>query len=287
MLKRVVKKKVRDFLKAKKNETVNDALNRNIVKIQKKIFKKKYRIPDLKNALIELGVSSGDNIFLHSSWRQFYNFEGNPDDVIKLIREIISDQGTLLMPSYGSDGTFFDVINTPSSAGVLTEVFRKLPNTKRSACTHFSVCAQGPHAEDLTKDHLKSEYGFDKFSPCYKFTQLNKTKILFMGLGKIPTKISLFHCAGYNLKMTNPFLKDIFSHQYKTTLIIKGIKYEKNMITRKPGHGNNNNTFRKIFKAINNKNAKKISNLDLVVIDAQEGLQKAIEFANKGFYCYK
>jgi aminoglycoside 3-N-acetyltransferase len=287
MIKKIIRIIVRKLLYTRERETIRSAMDRHFVRLKKIVYKKKITQLDLKEALEKLDINIGDNLMVHSAWRQFFNFSGNPDDVIKVLQDIIGEEGTILMPSYGPGKKYFDVENSPSEAGVLSEVFRKQDNIYRSACTHFSVCGKGPLAYEITKDHIKSEYGFDSNSPCYKFSQLEKSKLLFMGLGSKPTKISLFHCAGYMLMDEDPHLKEILSDRYNATLIVDGNKYEKSMVIRKPGHGNNNSVFKRIYSEIRKKNHIKISNLDLVIIDANEGLNKAVDFAKRGIYCYK
>lgn len=287
MIKKKVRLFIRKLLRVRKHENISSAMDRYIINFKKIFNTKPFYKEDLCRALKDCGIEKGDVIMVHASWRSFYNFEGSPKDVIEIIRDIICDEGTLLMPSYGANRIYFDVDSTPSSAGVISEIFRKENNTIRSACTHFSVAAQGPLAERLTKDHFKSEYGFDNNSPYYKLSQLEKSKVLFMGLGSKPTKISLFHCAGYILKEKNPYLNDLLSYKYKSKLIVNGDEYTKEMIIRKPGHRNNNKIFKRILCDIKNKKQIKIQNLDLVMINANEGIKKAIEYAEKGIYCYK
>lgn len=287
MIKKNIRVFIRKLLRVRKYENINTAIDRYVINFLKVFNKKTFTREDLSRAIRECGIEKGDTIMVHASWRNFYNFLGLPEDVIVIIREIIGDEGTILMPSYGSNRLYFDVDNTPSSAGVISEIFRKEENIYRSACTHFSVAAQGPLAEQLTKDHLKSEYGFDNYSPYYKFSQLDNSKVLFMGLGPKPTKISLFHCAGYILKKTDPYLNDLLSYKYDSKLVISGQEYTKKMVIRKPGHSNNNKVFRRILSSIKNKKQTKVQNIDLVTIDAKEGLKRAIEFAENGIYCYK
>lgn len=281
-----IKLYLRTILGIRSNESISEGIRRRKIKFEKKIYRKKITKVDLKKILIELGIKKGDNLIVHSSWRQFYNFLGQPEDIIEILKDII-EEGTLLMPSYGKDRTFFDVDKTQSAAGVISEVFRKSEGVLRSKCTHFSMAVFGKEAEYLIKDHFESEYGFDQNSPYFKFINLKESKILFLGLGREPTKISLFHCAGYFLKEQKYYFKKLLSEEYYSKLIVDGIEYKKKMLIRKKGHANNNKNFKKIFRSISNKNYKKISNLELVVFDAKEGFQKTIEFAEKKIYCYK
>ena len=191
------------------------------------------------------------------------------------------------MPCYGADRTVFDVNNTPSNAGVLSEVFRNQNGVQRSACTHFSVAGIGKNADEILREHVNSRYGFDENSPCFKLSCYPMGKVLFLGLGSEPTKISIFHCAGAYLKEKDKKLNKLLSHEYDSELIINGVGYKKRMYIRRPGHKNDKTSFRKIFRSLKDKNAVKLSNLDIVVINANEAFSQAVEFAKKGIYCYK
>lgn len=277
----------RKLLKVKPNENINSAIDRHVTKLKKKIDKRSYSQEDLKKGLMEAGIKKNDNIIIHSSWRKFYSFKGSPNDVIDTIIDIIGEEGTILMPSFGKTREYFDVSESPSYAGVLSEVFRTQYPSVRSACTHSAVSALGPLAKELTEDHFYSEYGFDNYSPYYKISKTPNSKVLFMGLGEQPTKIALFHSAGYILKDKDPYLTKLISHKYEATLVVDGKSYNKAMVIRKPGHPNDNNVFKSILSDINSKKHFKVQNLDLVVFDVDEGLDKAVEYAKKGIYCYK
>lgn len=286
--KNIVRSAVRKALGAREYETIGNTINRRKINISKIFWREKISEEKLKSALIDAGIHQGMNVFIHCSWRQFYNFEGNPEDVIRIIEELIGQEGTILMPAFGAQRNFLDVELTPSNAGVLSEVFRNQKNTLRSACTHFSVSARGKNAEKLLKDHFYSSYGFDEFSPMYKLAQMENSKILFLGLSKKPTTISLFHCAGYLKRYKSDFLKEkIFTEQMKTILIVDEKTCKKNMITRNPRSKNNKKVFRKIFSSLKENKQITISNLDIVTINAKEGLDKALDYTSKGIYCYK
>ena len=283
-----LKMTIRKMLRSREHESIRDSMDRHKIGLQKLLFRQKYTAENLRDALIRIGIKQGDTVFIHASWRAFYNFKGEPQDVISILESLIGDSGTLAMPCYGNDRTFLDVNTTPSAAGYLSEVFRKLEGVIRSHCTHFSVAAKGQRAVFLTEEHELSKYGFDLHSPCYKLSQIPNAKILFLGLGAIPTKISIFHCAGAILYDTDPKIKALLSNHYKATLIDEsGCEHENEMIIRIPGHGNDENVFRQIFKSIHNKKSIKVSNLDVVLIDANEALRAAVSYAKEGKYCYK
>lgn len=286
-MKKIIKKIIRKFLLVKKDENIIDSINKRKTNFKKRIYINKYDTNTLFKELKNIGIKEGDHVLVQAAWREFYNYEGTPIDIIELLTKMVGEEGTVLMPSYGLNREYFDLSKTPSAAGVLSEVFRIQEDTIRSECTNFSICARGKLANELTKDHSSSSYGFDQYSPLYKLAQQKNGKILFLGLGSKPTKISLFHCAGFILRDEIVFFRNLYSEVINCVLIANNIKHEKKMIVRNPIYKNNNKVIKKIFNSIDNKEISKLSNLDIVTIDAGEGLQRAIEFAKRGQYCYK
>lgn len=287
IIKEVLRKIIRAVIGAKKNENINDAIERKLIQIEKRFYKSRYSTNMLKAALENCEISNGDILFVHCSWRNMYNYDGGPEDVIEMLKALVGQSGTILMPSYGADRKWFDVAETPSNAGVLSEVFRQQMGVLRSACTHFSVAGTGRNAEDILEGHIRSQYGFDQYSPLFKLGEYANSKVLFLGLGSEPTKISIFHCAGAFLREHNAKLKKLLSYEYESVLVLNGNPQKKKMYIRLPGHKNDNKVFRKIFRSIKNRKRAKISNLDVVVINAREAIQQAILYAENGIYCYK
>ncbi|MBP5430551.1 MAG: AAC(3) family N-acetyltransferase [Elusimicrobiaceae bacterium] len=277
---------IRKLLHANQAETISDALDRYRVKIEKLMYDKKYSLSDFRKALISVGLQEGDIVMVHASWRRFYNFLGTPEDIIALIKEIIGPEGTLLMPSYGQSREYFDILHTPSNAGVLSEIFRNQVGVERSACTHFSIAGIGPHAPILFKDAFHSKYGFDEYSPYYKLHQFANTKILYLGLGSAPNKVSMVHCAAYRLSGEFSPFKNLLSRHYTGTLIIDGKKYKKSMIMRANGCKNNKKVFQKIASLVQKQKRMKLSNLDLVLMEANDLFNQAITYILQGHNCY-
>lgn len=283
----ISKRVLRKVIGARKDETIRDAFDRHTVKIKKLFYVKKFNENDVEIAIKSLGIEEGDIVLVHCSWRNMFNFVGSPENLIRILEKIVGSTGTILMPCYGNSREYLDVDNTPSAAGVLSEVFRNTIGVKRSQCTHFSISGRGPDVDELLNDHFNSIYGFDSHSPLYKLGQKEHGKVLFIGLGENPTKISLFHCAGFSLKDVDPKLAKLLSKEYKSELVVNGISYSKSMIIRQPGHQNNHKTFRVILNSLKSKTHAKISNVDFVAFSAKEGLTQALFYAKKGIYCYK
>ena len=283
----IVRKGVRFLLRAKKSETVKDACNRHWVRLQRWIHHEPFDSVSLEKTLRAVGLGAGDTVMVHASWRQFYNYLGTPEDVIALLQRIIGPTGTLLMPCYGASREFFDVDKTPSHAGVLSEIFRRQPGVIRSKCTHFSVAAWGKNAASLVAQAQESRYGFDEKSPYYKLTQLKEAKLLFLGLGKEPVKVSMLHCASYAMRHTDTKLAHLISKKYESVLVCDGVSHTQKMVIRCPGHANDPKGFKQVVRSVQHKRQARLSNLDIVQLNAQETFQRACDFISQQKYFYK
>jgi aminoglycoside 3-N-acetyltransferase len=161
----------------------------------KKVLLEKERgnvLTDLKieEALLELGVKSGDTIMLHSSLRSMGYVEGGPGAVINAFQKVIGDNGTLVMPSFPALGFSYDYLKsnpifsakeTPSRMGVITEYFRKSKDVVRSLHPTDPVVARGRHAIYLTASHFNQLTPYNKSSPFSKLCELN-AKIVLLGV---------------------------------------------------------------------------------------------------------
>ncbi|HBC3535261.1 TPA: AAC(3) family N-acetyltransferase [Vibrio vulnificus] len=272
----------------KRSETISDAISRHKYKLLSRFNLKTYTLDDIEKILRDAGINEGDCIMLHASWRAFSGFESSPEELILLLLRIIGDDGTLLMPCNGSHkDNFFDVKNSPNYSGVISQVFMKMEGVKRSVGGHFSVCAYGKLRDELLDEHINSIYGFDDSSPYGKFSQL-ESKVLFMGLGKKPTKISLFHRVGYVLRKEEYF-KSIFSEHKKVLVIDENNNSVEKSILNRVGFKNCSKNIRKIFDSIpaSSRFYSKIGLLDIVLLDTQESLRTAFLCAKNGVYMYK
>lgn len=288
-MKQVIRLVVRKTLGIREKESVKDGLKRKKVKISRLLYRKKYNKEDLAIALATVGIASGDNVMVHAAYREFYNFEGAPEDIIEILIELVGESGTVLMPCYGSDLYNFDVRNTPSAAGVLSEVFRRKEDAVRSECTNFSICAYGEKAEQFTKEHKYSVYGFDTHSPYYLFAQDSKSKVVMLGLGKRPVKNTIFHLVGWLYKDKLPIYRTLFGRRYISILVgYDGLAVKKNMLTRNVKIRNSSKKMKKVFSSIPEQNRAyvKISNLNIVRYDARAAVETSIAAAHSGITIY-
>ncbi len=142
-------------------------------------------LEDLK----KIGIRSGDSVLVHSSLSKIGFVTGGPATVIDVLFEAVGPQGTLLFPTFPAKGKnkthlennpFFDIINTPSQMGSITEYFRKMENVYRSFHPTDPICAKGPLADYYTNTHYGQLTPYNEYSPFRKLCE-KKGKILMLG----------------------------------------------------------------------------------------------------------
>ena len=147
----------------------------------------------LKDLITRLG-SDYDILMIHSSVNNMYPIYS--DNLKLLLNSLVeycqSNNITLAMPAFvfGDDKFFdaakyyrtniFDVNKSKSQMGLLTELFRRYPGVKRSIHPTFSVCALGPLAEKITKEHHLQTTKCGIGTP-FGFMAEYNTKILGLG----------------------------------------------------------------------------------------------------------
>lgn len=151
---------------------------------------------DVLAALRRVGVVSGDSLFVHSDVATF----GRPlildrskflGTLIDILRESVGGTGTIIMPTFTysfCDGKIYDVAESRSTVGVLTEYFRTLPGVVRTRHPIFSVAIQGPGADEFV------EVGMDSFDNDSIFGKLHTRggKILVFG-APFATSLTFLH----------------------------------------------------------------------------------------------
>lgn len=129
----------------------------------------------LSAALQGLGLRAGDVVMLHSSWATDNGFFGRPIDFINTIKKVLGEDGLLSMVSlpyqnesskqYLERGVPMDVRRSASKMGLLSEVFRRGRDTRRSLSPTHPVLASGARAEDFISGHEHCEVPFGVGSP--------------------------------------------------------------------------------------------------------------------------
>lgn len=170
-----------------------------------------------------IGLLPGMNLIVHSSLKQIGRLHGDVPMIISTLQEIITGNGTLIMPAHTCGNSNpqhwqnppapkeqwkaikqnmhpFESKKTPSAnMGRIAESFRSFPNVFRSNHPNVSFSAWGKNAEHITHNH-SLEYGLGEKSPLAKLYALN-AYVLLIGVG-YDTNTAL-HLAEYRANYTS------------------------------------------------------------------------------------
>lgn len=161
-------------------------------------------INSLKQDFEALGIKSGLVLIMHSALSKIGWTVGGPVAVIKALMQILTSEGTLIMPTFSGDNTepshwenppvpenwwskirnampaYHPDITPTRGMGVIVDTFRKWPNVLRSNHPISSFAAWGKHAQYITKNHeLLTDLG--ESSPLARIYELDG-KILLIGV---------------------------------------------------------------------------------------------------------
>lgn len=158
---------------------------------------------DIVASLREVGLRDGDGVFLHSSLSSFGEIRGGSATVLQALDDVLGPEGLIAMPAfplvggaqeYLSTHPVFDVRNTASTMGSLTERFRTSPGVARSLHPTHSVAARGPGAEELVAGHEEAETPFGEGTPFARMIERGMVQLWF-GVGlRIFTLYHAFEC---------------------------------------------------------------------------------------------
>ena len=156
----------------------------------------KLTLEEMKRLLTqELGLCKGDKIIVTSSFANL-NASFSPAELMHLLMEIVTKDGLIVMPYYpplnstewASKNYVFDMRNTKSGMGILTNVFAKMPDVYMSKHPTKAVCAWGKNAEIIVRGHDSSLTPYYWGSP-YGNLLKNNSKSIGLGVTHIP----IFH----------------------------------------------------------------------------------------------
>ena len=191
-----IKKIISLVLTQQTGNTVSESIYKFKIK-NKRLFSLLYGTAEdedvFKNILQRID-SRSEILMVHSSlagMMPMYN--GNISKLLsKLIAYCKENDITLAMPSfligsnyqvierYKNGKSTFDITKTVSEMGMLSELFRRTPGVKRSIHPTHSICALGPLAENLTRNHHLADTTFGEGTP---FDEMIKHKTIILGIG--------------------------------------------------------------------------------------------------------
>ena len=183
--------------------------------LSKKIYRQPVAVADFRQRLIDLGVARGRTLWVQSSWNEFYNVPLRPSELVDLLRDLLGPSGTLAMPAFPIDpdaSKLFLVDRAPVYTGLLCEIFRRYPDVRRSIHLSSSVCAIGPNADFLVRDHHLTNLAWGKDSP---FCRLAKLDARMLGLGAGFEFMTPLHAVECLLFDEVPFFRSVFDGTIK------------------------------------------------------------------------
>jgi aminoglycoside 3-N-acetyltransferase len=118
---------------------------------------------DIADALGALGLRAGMGVNVHSSLRSFGHVAGGAPTVIGALQDVLTTEGTLLMPSFNHGQPFepggpgvYDPTSTPTTNGAIPDAFWRMPDVLRSFDPTHPFAAWGKHARRYTLHHHRT-----------------------------------------------------------------------------------------------------------------------------------
>lgn len=173
-----------------------------------KTEEREYRVCDLQKALQELEIRKGDTICVHS---QIYSLgmPGMPrseylNTILNVLKEAVGENGTLIMPVFSysfCEKQVFNVQESKSTVGLLTEFFRNSEGVLRTVHPIFSFAVWGRRKEEL------SDISTDAFSMESVYGKMirNNDKMILLGADKGYT---VYYLAEENVGVSHRFFKN-------------------------------------------------------------------------------
>ncbi|MFK8044279.1 MAG: AAC(3) family N-acetyltransferase [Crocinitomicaceae bacterium] len=144
----------------------------------------------LVSELEKIGISKGDTILVHSSLSKIGHLVNGPKTFVNALVTAVGLDGHILMPTspnsslqldYIQNTKAFDVLNSKSKLGAITEYFRTLLGTVRSLHPTEPVSAYGKNAVHFVEGHFNALTPYQANSPFAKVAAA-KGKILYVGV---------------------------------------------------------------------------------------------------------
>ncbi|SHL50158.1 aminoglycoside 3-N-acetyltransferase [Bradyrhizobium lablabi] len=252
--------------------------------LSKRIYRRPVSIAELRQRLIDLGVTPGRTLWVQSSWNEFYNVPLRPSEMIDLLRDLLGPGGTLAMPAFPIDQNpdkLFLVDRAPVYTGLLCEVFRRYPDVRRSIHLSSSVCALGPNADFLIRDHHHTIMPWGKDSP---FCRLAELDARMLGIGAGFEFMTALHAAECLLFDEVPFFRGVFDGT---------IRYRWQRANGETGE----HEYRRRIGDIRPKRLRRhfgpdicanarLSNLRILAADAKPFIERAVTLGRRGITMY-
>lgn len=155
--------------------------------------------------LSALGIEAGDVLIVHSSLSQLGWVPGGPPAVVDALQEVLTEKGTLVMPTHSTQYTdpswwenpplpdswlvpvresmpaFRPEVTPTRGMGAIPECFRTYPGVRRSRHPAYSFAAWGAHRDEVIEGHTYED-GLGENSPLARVYDLDGD-VLLLGVG--------------------------------------------------------------------------------------------------------
>lgn len=129
--------------------------------------------------LRKLGLAENDIVLVHSSLSSLGQVEGGAATVISALLDVVGPAGTILMPSFQKGGEHdllrrgcvFNLLESRSEMGLISETFRLWPGVKRSLSPTHCTAGLGARAEELLRGHQDCMVSVGRGSPYDKLVR--------------------------------------------------------------------------------------------------------------------
>jgi aminoglycoside N3'-acetyltransferase len=118
---------------------------------------------DVVDGLRQLGLQAGAGVMVHSSLKSFGRVAGGAQTVIEALMEVLTPQGTLLMPSFNhgtafEEGTpgYYHPAKTATINGAIPDLFWRMTGVSRSLDPTHAIAAWGKHSQRYTQFHHRT-----------------------------------------------------------------------------------------------------------------------------------
>ncbi len=145
---------------------------------------------EIERGLRDLGLKRGDSVIVHSSLSSLGRVVGGARSVVDALLAVLGDEGTLVVPTFGS-------------LGRVTEVVRDDPRAAHSHHPLAGVAAIGPEAEAICRDHDKAETAHGPGTPYHRIAEMGGCICL---IGVDQDRNTTLHTVEELLRL--PYLKD-------------------------------------------------------------------------------
>jgi aminoglycoside 3-N-acetyltransferase len=178
-----------------------------------------YNAESIRGDLVELEVTKGMSLLVHSSLRAIGQVEGGAETVIWALESAVGHNGTIVMPTMTLDlcdpleepnlhppedqwdavrrsmPLFDPMLSQTTYMGAIPETFRQQAGVLRSDHPHCSFAAKGVHAQQIVADH-GIDNALGETSPMARLYEVSGWVLI---LGSSKNKNSSIHLAEYRV----------------------------------------------------------------------------------------